>query len=766
MMIFEKLKSDSTIKILNGKTEIYNGSAEILKDSNALKKAVGPSSWSPKNPNVLKLQITDKSGKETASIDMGFKFLETCEDMLYLNDSRFYVRGCIRGIKAHEHDNLLKLSEGDFYTKYIQGAKSLGFNMVRWHSTIPSELFLEISDKLGIFNQIEFAPKYSFIDGKKEFTLDLQLIESTVKKLGWHPSVFSFCLGNEIHNSGELDIVKKAVEIIRTHAFSALVLDSCGWGEADRKTADYLSQHIAYFFPFGKHIDMFNTRDCFDLNGSLKKVEMKGESKTADASFSFKRNLHPAKPTLAHEAFHYISLPDIIMLKVKMDKLGLEHPWWIAEVEKIAREKGFFGNWENLRKASEQFKKVCLKEALERLRMSPWLHGYQMLQMSDCNYYENPNGLLDCFDEIKEVFAPVFHSMNNDLAILADLPKKCFTAGKTFKVDIYSSNYSNDYEYIDIKIKVLKNHKKTAIKYDFDNVYVKKSGVNKILQLALNLKTDKAECYKMELEGSVNGKNVVSNSWDFWVYPETKTNDVFKFFKSNKSIINKIDKKVLKGLAEGKKYLFTYNPDIELEKVGLPIVKDRFKPVIWDRGHQLGGLVRNNTLTEKFPNNGFIDFQFYNLIEAGAKITLDKLPELTPVIQGIDKATRDRMDSLIFQKGEFYSLYTLRRFGYLFEVKVGKGTLLFCTFNFSEENIMNNPEVAYFAEQLMNYFNSDKFMPKTEISLERFSKWLDETKKEVNIEPVMNKYWEEDLYPVETTLWWEKAGVDITKLKH
>lgn len=761
MNIFEKLKNDSVIKISDGKKDLYKGSAEILKDSSTLKEIIGTSAWSPNNPRILKLQV---SGAETETVDIGFKFLETCGEQLYLNDSRFYARGCIRGIKAHEHDNLLKLNDEAFFTKYIKGAKSLGFNMVRWHSTVPSETFLEISDRLGIFNQIEFAPKYSFVNGKKEFTLDLKLIEETVKKLGWHPSVFAFCLGNEIHNSGELDIVKKAVNIIRTHSFSALVLDSCGWGEADRKTADYLSQHIAYFFPFGKHIDMFNTRDCFDMNGSLKKVPMKGEKKTASATLNFKRNLHPAKPTLAHEAFHYISLPDILMLKSKMNKLGLEHPWWIAEIEKIAREKGFFNDWEKLRKASEHFKKICLKEALERLRMSPWLHGYQMLQLSDCNYYENPNGLLDCFDEVKEVFAPVFRSMNNDFAILADLPKKSFTSGKAFKIDMYSSNYSNDYEYIDIKIKISKASG-AVIKHDFDNVYVKKSGVNKILQLELNLKAPKAEAFKMELEGFADGKKTVSNSWDFWVYPEARTEEILKFFKANKSVTDKIDAKVLKGLAEGKKYLFAFNPELALEKVGLPIVKDRFKPVIWDRGHQLGGLVRNNPLTEKFPNSGLIDFQFYNLIEAGAKITLDKIPEITPVIQGLDKATRDRMDSLIFKKGEFYSLYTLRRFGYLFEAKIGKGALLCCTFNFTEENIRSNPEVAYFAEQLMNYFTSAKFKPSTKISMESFIRWQKATKKEVNIEPVMNKYWEEDLYPVETTLWWEKAGVDITKLK-
>lgn len=766
MIISDNLKNYSRIKILNGKSELYNGPVEILSNSKALKEIIPPSSlWSPNTPNLLNLQFPDNSGSERCPVSIGFKFLETREDMLYLNGSRFYVRACIRGIKAHEHDNLLKLNDADFYTKYILAAKELGFNMVRWHSTVPSEVFLEISDRLGIFNQIEFAPKYSFKDGKKEFTLDLQHIEETVNKLGWHASAFSFCLGNEIHNSGELDIVKKAVEIIRKYSFSALVLDSCGWGEADRQTADYLSQHIAYFFPFGKHIDMFNTRDCFDLNGSLKKVDMKGEVDIADGQMSFKRNLHPARPTLAHEAFHYISLPDIFALKSKMDKAGIAHPWWIGEIEKIAVDKGLYGDWEHLRKASEHFKKVCLKEALERLRMSPWLHGYQMLQLADCNYYENPNGLIDCFDDVKDIFASVFYDMNNDLAILADLRNKCFVSGRPFEISIYSSNYSDEYEYLDIKIRIFKNGTLLVSEHIFQNMYVKKTGVNEILKLKLCFNSSSPVYYRIKLEGTANGKAAVRNFWDLWVYPEARAKDLVKFFRSNKCVVNRVDKKILNGLAEGNKYLFVFDPDTALEETGLPIVKDRFKPVIWDRGHQLGGIIRNNSLTDKFPNNGFIDFQFYNLIEAGAKITLDKLPEVKPLIQGIDKAARDRMDSLIFKKGEFQPLYTLRRFGYLYEIKAGNGRMLFCSFNFTEDNIKNNPEVAYFAELLMNYFLSEKFNPATAISLDRFAEWLSVTKKEVNIEPVMNKYWEEDVFPVETTLWWEKAGVDITKLK-
>ena len=318
-----------------------------------------------------------------------------------LNGSPIYVRGYIRGIRAHEHENVSKLAENEYHRKNIVNAKKLGFNLVRWHSTVPPESFLDESDKLGIFNQVEFAPHYTFVGKKKTFSLDLEHISETVKRLGRHPSIFSFCLGNEIHKSGGNDLVMKAIRAIREACSDVLVLDSCGWGEFDRTTNDYISQHIAYFFPFGRHIDMFNNTDCFDIDGSVKGSPVREELKGASFALKAKRHLQPSKPVIAHEAFHYISLPDTKSLRNKFRKAGSELPWWVDEIEKLRDSKGLSADWEKLVRASEHFKKICLQEAICRLRMSPWLHGYQMLQLSDTNIYENPNGLLDCFDDPK-----------------------------------------------------------------------------------------------------------------------------------------------------------------------------------------------------------------------------------------------------------------------------------------------------------------------------------------------------------------------------
>lgn len=716
--------------------------------------------WSPSSPELYNIKISDTSGRSLVDIETGFRSLKVDGASLILNGSPLYVRGYIRGIKAHEHDNVSRLPEKEYHIKNINNAKKLGFNLVRWHSTVPPESFLDESDRLGIFNQIEFAPQYTFEGGKKKFTLDLEHIADTVKRLGHHPSAFSFCLGNEIHNSGGNALVIKAIQIIRDTCPDVLVLDSCGWGEFDRTTNDYISQHIAYFFPYGRHIEMFNNTDCFDIDSSLKGSSVREELKGSSFFLKMKRHLQASKPVLAHEAFHYVSLPDTKSLRSKFRKAGSELPWWVDEIEKIRDAKGLKDDWEKLVSASEHFKCVCLKEAAERLRMSPWLHGYQMLQLSDTNIYENPNGLLDCFDDPKKAFVSVMESCNKDFVIVPDLPVKCFEYGKTFAIKLYVSNFSADLDYADVKISMKKKDGKEVFSKVFKDFYLAKKGVYEIMTLDLMLKGSKPDSYEMKILAKANGKNIFETSSSLWFFPAAKKNSLKKA-----TVVNTIDKKVIDGLAKGKTFLFLFDPSVPAAKTGLPLVNDHFKPVIWDRGHQLGGLVRKHPVCDKFPHGNMIDFQFYNLIEKGAKINLDAVPGLVPAVQIIDKAARDRMDGLIFNKKSFIPEYTLRRFGSLFEIAVGKGKLLVCTFNFSKENL-EKPEVAFFYSTLVDYVNSSAFKPSFKMTVSDFENWTAASRKHFVKEPVMNVYWEEDAEPVESVLWWEKVGVDITKLKH
>ncbi len=119
--------------------------------------------WSPASPDLFVLEVAGKPGQPPAlRRNIGFRTLSATQDWILVNGAPFYVRAFIRGIKSHDHANNARLPGMEFHERQIRVAKDLGFNFVRWHSTVPPEEWLDACDRLGLFNQIEFVPRYSW----------------------------------------------------------------------------------------------------------------------------------------------------------------------------------------------------------------------------------------------------------------------------------------------------------------------------------------------------------------------------------------------------------------------------------------------------------------------------------------------------------------------------------------------------------------------------------------------------------------------------
>ena len=192
-------------------------------------------------------------------------------------------------------------------------------------------------------------------------------------------------------------------------------------------------------------------------------------------------------------------------------------------------------------------------------------------------------------------------------------------------------------------------------------------------------------------------------------------------------------------LAKGKKVVLFYEYGAARNKWQMPGALERFKPCIWDRGSNLGGVIANPVLQKALASNRYFDQNMQPLLEGGSKVNLDHFPcKVEQHVSGIDKPVRDRMKGLIHKIKDFIDDDTLRKFSHLFSVKVGKGLRIVCTFN------MKNPDSP----------------------VEAFIKWLDETNaRGFTPEDVMNHFWEIDNKAVEDTLFWEEAGIDLSKLK-
>jgi len=82
--------------------------------------------WSVHNPHLYTLVLYPViSGVEKKLVQkFGMSKIETKNNRIYFNNREIFLKGVIRGREAHDHPNLMNLSEREYYRKYILEAKA------------------------------------------------------------------------------------------------------------------------------------------------------------------------------------------------------------------------------------------------------------------------------------------------------------------------------------------------------------------------------------------------------------------------------------------------------------------------------------------------------------------------------------------------------------------------------------------------------------------------------------------------------------------
>jgi len=200
------------------------------------------------------------------------------------------------------------------------------------------------------------------------------------------------------------------------------------------------------------------------------------------------------------------------------------------------------------------------------------------------------------------------------------------------------------------------------------------------------------------------------------------------------------------------------------ERYYMPATWDRFKAVIWDRGHNLGGFVRRHRAVAGFPTDGFLDFQFAGIIDDCDKFSLDGFPvPVHPIIQGVDKPVRDRYDVFTFKLRELQPGWTMRKFAYLFDLRVGRGRLMMSAFNFTGLD-RDLPEACAMFESLAACVSSSAWKPRARISVGDLKRYLAGKGRRPRIkERMMTQYWQFDAEPLESAQYWKDAEAWIRR---
>lgn len=738
--------------------------------------------WSLTSPVLYdySLRLEYEHEEETADGTFGFRVLSSDERNIYLNGRPIFIKGYIRGAAAHEHGNVAGLSEREFFRKNIRQAKKFGFNLVRFHSVVPSEEFMNAADELGMLVHMELRQPSDIYNNISEmvttgnFGVGDDYIRRTIAEKYDHPSLAVYCIGNEIRNAPK-ERIEQICVLIRELDPTRLFTDTCAWGKIGRPYIDLDVQHMGYFFPYGKHADMFS--DTYTLTVSCEDENMpvteEGRCCTMRRSFLF------SVPLVAHEVCHYTALRDFERLREKFAKSGAEEPWWIGEELKMIGQKGYSEEYPRMYEASKYFQYECWKTAFETLRASKILGGFHFLQFADTDRYENSNGVVDCFDDETYTDSEKFLKFNGDRVLLASMQTRLFYGGEEIEIPIGLSDWGEeDRERANLLVTLSDAGGRIYAQGRLPNADISERGLHDLGKVTIRLpevREPQEMCLRAELADGE--ETYCENDWKIWVYARRRamTYAEFTSFEGENAVITDSVEKAFCALESGKRVCLIYRSDwtrhvrrkdMERPAYAFRATWNRFKPVIWDRGTNYGGLCERELLCRYgFATGSYYDFNYSVITEDCDKIILDDFPgKVRSLVTGIDKNVRDRFDvgKDYFGLPELMYDRTLRRFSYLFETGVGNGRLLVCGLNLTGLDV-NEPSSVAAADFVMRYLVSEEFAPERAMTVKELKEYMKCCALKPVKERMMTQYWELDDAPVESKQYWRESREYLTE---
>lgn len=160
--------------------------------------------WSPDDPFLYVATVRlMRDGKVVDELSSRFGMREIVADghKLLLNGKPLYLSGY--GDDATEPLTGMLPWDKQLYLQRLRMMRSFGFNFVRHHSHVPHDAYFEAADEVGMLVQPEASMAYDKF-WPKAHGLFAKEWPHIVRAFRNHPSVWAWCTGNELGNSGGL----------------------------------------------------------------------------------------------------------------------------------------------------------------------------------------------------------------------------------------------------------------------------------------------------------------------------------------------------------------------------------------------------------------------------------------------------------------------------------------------------------------------------------------------------------------------------------
>lgn len=634
--------------------------------------------WDEHHPHLYTLQVRLLSNELT--VRFGMRSFGKQGTQFTINGTPTHLRGnvdcAIFPIHGYPETDLT------WWKKIWQLYKDWGMNTVRFHSWCPPEAAFAAADEVGLYLQPECGD-WSSIQTPEQFEFYVKESKAILKQYGNHPSFVTLAVGNEKNiKTVYLEQLFAQWKQDGRRVYSGKtggkpLLDSCdfyaGGGTQNGVRARYYlgwppQPGPSYFYQFAPSTDRDYTEGIKD----------------------------DTRPFIAHEIAQRCAYPDVINLPAKFT--GSLQPTYLDIARDQLKERGMLEQVPEFVQASGKWQVQMYKEEIEANLRTRGIGGFHLLSLQDFpGQGTAPVGMMDFFYDVKPyVTAADFRQFCHHTVLLARMKKRTWFSNELFHADMELYNFSGAAVHPSKTTCTIRSangqivHQKELDAQQYDSGSVHHVGN---FQAGLeSLATPAKYTFDVLMDG-------LRNSWDFWVYPQTLP----AIAPTGIIVSDTLNEAVVAALDSGKTVLLL--PARDQLKGKLVQCFGTFYWTAFDfHGGESSacGLLTDprHPVFNHFPTDFHGNWQWWELLTQASPMILDDFEarhpwpkDYRPLIQMIP------------------SWKVNRKLAVLLEAKVGKGKLMICSMDITND-LDRRRVAAQFRYSLICYMRSEAFEPK------------------------------------------------------
>lgn len=639
--------------------------------------------------------VTSGEEKDSRSATFGMRNFAVDGTQFAINGRKTFLRGKHEAAVFPLTGHVPMDEEG--WERVFNIAKTYGINHYRFHSYCPPEAAFAAADHCGIYLQAELP----FWGGLESDTVAAMLLDegkAMLKSYANHPSFVLFSHGNEIW-SGH-DKVEKNIIALEKYDSRPLFTMGCNNNIGFVPPRECSEFYVGARTPFAHDTILTHTRLTHAFADSKDGGILNTQTPSTTVNFDYAVE-HMDIPIISHEIGQYQIYPNYNEIKKYTGVLEARN----LEVFRDRLEKAGMLDQDSLfQQASGHWSALCYKAEMEAALRTGGLAGFQLLDLQDFPGQGTALvGVLDAFMDSKGVVTPKKWKQScNDVVLLPEFSKFCWTSDETFRSKIMVANYSAAPVNSSVTWKILHSDGSILEEGTFSDLIISNEGLSEIASIEAELNNiNKAEqlTFKVEIPGTD-----YSNEYPLWVYPASKNVEI----PANIFVTESLNSAVLQQLQGGQKVLyFPKTEDIQNKSVPGLFPPDfwnyeMFKQISESNGKPVSpgtlGILTDpeHPIFKDFPTDYYTNWQWFSIIKASNSLILDSTSHnYRPIVQVIDNLQRNH------------------KLGMIFEFKVGEGKLLVCTSQLLQ--IQDKPEAVQLFRSMLNYMSSEAFDPDYQI---------------------------------------------------